>query len=368
MGALSFGGSRAVRIALVIVLLALAVLTAAISAGMLPTQPNRSYPLAFIREGDVYLAAADGTNAHLVAHQNGVEFQTVAWSPAGNKLALVDDAGSGFVFDFGTGRTTRVPGYSPAWSPDGHILAVLSDDATTEGPGVRLLDADSLTIRTTYPFRAVGGLIWSPNGRWLAATGGGDRANAVVRIDVATGEVAEIGPSSGHLDAGKQVAWSPDSRAIAFIRYFYSPDQEHIAGTCSDNLACSVDAWVANSDGSSQVRINGEQGHANMPRWSPDGTWLAFRQADFSRGDVPQGIHIVRPDGSDERTVTTEPVATYLWSPAGDRFLFVRSSGSDQPVLWEVLLTGEARSLDVPVDSAPTFGDSGFGFDLQAPR
>jgi Tol biopolymer transport system component len=209
----------------------------------------------------------------------------------------------------------------------------------------------------------VGGLAWSPDGRWIAGTGGEPRSNGVLRIDVATGEVVQIVPGSGHLDADKQVSWSPDSSSIAFIGYRDVPDSEREFGTCYDNLACSVDVYVAKADGSNPVRVNGQQGHANMPRWSPDGAWLAFRNADFSRGNIAEGLSVVRPDGTGERTVTTEPVATYAWSPAGDRFLFVRSQALVPPELWEAALTGGARSLGVPIDNEWNLGGAGFSFD-----
>lgn len=368
MGSGGLASGRALRLALVLGLVALAALSALLAAGMLPPLDHEGSPLAFIRDGDVYVADVDGSRAHLVVHPEGVAFATVAWSPDGRKLALdagFDARSDAIVFDVVTGVTTSLGAHNPAWSPDGRELAVLGHTDQFYGE-LRILDAETFAVRAVFPSDFVGGLAWSPNGRWIAATGGGDRSNAVLRLDVATGEVVQVAPGSGHLDSSKQVSWSPDSRRIAYIRYGNNDTDPGGPQRCFDSLACIVDVFVANADGSNAVRVNSLAGQADMPRWSPDGTWVAFRDIDISRGDTPLGIHVVRPDGTDERVLVVGRMVAYVWRPQGDRLLLARSDGLTSAVLWEVSLGGVARSLDVRVD-AGFFAATGLSFDLQAP-
>src|SRR6185503_14503864 len=120
MGALIAVPTRTRRIALVVVVAALAALLVIVIAGQ-HRDPLRSGLLAFIRNGDVYLANPDGSDARLVLHQDGFASTSVAWSPNGERLAV--DGGSGvIVVNASTGQATFLGGSNPVWSPDGREL------------------------------------------------------------------------------------------------------------------------------------------------------------------------------------------------------------------------------------------------------
>lgn len=356
MGSGVFGTARARRLALVIALAALAALAIAIIAGReSPTLPHTGL-LAFIRDGDVYLAKPDGSEARLALRQDGVVFSTVSWSPNHQRLAL--DASSGVVvLETDSGETTFVGGSNPAWSPDGGQLAVLGGSAPA-GSNLRILDAATLSTSKAYPFQASSGLAWSPNGRWIAASGG----EAVMRIDVATGEVIEIDAPSGHLQSPRKVRWSPDSRFVAFIRYSEPGDPD-----CGDPNSCGLDVFVANADGSNPVRVNQTPGRADMPSWSPDGAWIAFRGLGSGSELVGEGIRVVRPDGTEERSVLSARVRALAWSPEGDRLLFSVEGGPPAATLWETSLEGEAHPLGISIDEGSTpFERTDFAFAWQS--
>ena len=175
-----------------------------------PETPFRSGLVAFVRDGDVYLANPDGSEPSLVVHQDGLVFSSVAWSPDGRRVAIDGDSGA-VVYDTTTGKTTYVGGSSPAWSPDSRRLAVV--DFVDVGTRLRIQDVDSGTA-TTHPVDAIGDLAWSPDGRWIAASGSGDRysngSSVLVRLDVETGHVLSIDPSTPVRGQIRQPAWSPD--------------------------------------------------------------------------------------------------------------------------------------------------------------
>jgi len=354
--------ARTRRLAIVVVVAALAALLAIVIAGQ-QRHPLHTGLLAFIRNGDVYLAEPDGANARVVLHEDGFALSTVAWSPSGSKLAVGGGSGA-VVLDASTGKLTFVGGTNPVWSPDGQQLAVLDPPLGNGDVSLRIVDSASLSTRATYPFGAIGGLAWSPNGRWIAASGG-EGSKSIVRIDVVTGQVIQIEGPSGHLDAAREISWSPDSLRVAFVRY--GNGSASSLPRCGDILSCRIDVVMADADGADAVLVNGAPGQADLPSWSPDGQWLAFRATDASSngGAGGQGIHIVHADGSGERGLLVAPVGDFAWSRDSGRLVYSVGDGSSAAI-WETSLSGEARSLNISIDTGFRFETTGLGFAWQA--
>jgi dipeptidyl aminopeptidase/acylaminoacyl peptidase len=96
----------------------------------------------------------------------------------------------------------------------------------------------------------------------------------------------------------------------------WSPDGSRLAHYGSDG-----GIWVMAADGSAQARI----ADGWSVDWSPDGEWIAFR----SDGDGEARLRIIRPDGSDARTLATADVASdsfavVRWLPDSSRIAFHR--------------------------------------------
>jgi Tol biopolymer transport system component len=291
----------------------------------------------------------------------------VAFSPDGGWIAIDGDAGT-IVYDIAKGTSRFVGGGNPVWSPKGGQLAVV-DPATDMPASLRIVDPATGTTSISHPFQAIGGLAWSPNGRWIAASGGSG-AKSLIRINVATGEVVDLDGPSGHLDAPRQVAWSPDSRRIAFVRW----DLEDRPG-CPG--MCSTDVFVADADGANPVRLNRLQGKADQPSWSPDGRWIAYRGVawgaehngnEISVTPTTAGIVITRPDGTGELALAADAVQGFAWWPDSDHVHYAHDEGrGKQPTLWETSIAGVQRELGVVLDAGTTpFGQTGLGADWQA--
>jgi RNA polymerase sigma factor (sigma-70 family) len=120
--------------------------------------------LAYVHEGDVYIADSAGNGSRRIAHADGVTFDDIAWSPDGRRLVAEADSGT-ILIDPLAESATSVGGTRPAWSPDSQQLAVVDD--VPEGSRVRIIDAATLSTVRTYPFSAGGGLAWSPNAAGL---------------------------------------------------------------------------------------------------------------------------------------------------------------------------------------------------------
>ena len=66
---------------------------------------------------------------------------------------------------------------------------------------------------------------------------------------------------------------------------------------------------------SASARVHIEVVGNDAPAWSPDGTRIAFTSFRNGRGD----IYVMRPDGSDQKRLTTSDAHDDLaaWSPDG---------------------------------------------------
>jgi TolB protein len=82
---------------------------------------------------------------------------------------------------------------------------------------------------------------------------------------------------------------------------------------------------VMNTDGTSRQQVFYEKGRAAMgPQWSHDGTWMVFGLGGgFETRNTPARIMLMKPDGSEARTLTTGPGAGFpSLSPDGTRLVF----------------------------------------------
>jgi len=131
------------------------------------------------------------------------------------------------------------------------------------------------------------------------------------------------------------------------------------------------------SDGTS-IRVRHQDGReldiaarGFWPRWSPDGKWIAYTTSDPEGGDGT--IHVVRPDGSDDRRLSSTPSQIYglCWTPDSSRLLFA-SEQNGPTALWSVDLQGrnlQAITRGPGICTCPTMSPDGqrllFDFSLR---
>ena len=82
----------------------------------------------------------------------------------------------------------------------------------------------------------------------------------------------------------------------------------------------SFDIWVANADGSNPVQLTAAPGLDRSPRWSPDGTKIAFASSRSGGSKM----FVMSTDGSDQRqlTFTSARDRTSAWSADGTQILY----------------------------------------------
>jgi WD40-like Beta Propeller Repeat len=179
-----------------------------------------------------------------------------AWSPDGQKLAYTRDGQVYVANADGSGETAVGPGRYPSWSPDGGALAV----SRTDGLGilqiyvVRLADGSA----TQVTFGTGSALLpaWSPDGTAIVF----DTQSALYAVSPQGGASRAISLPVP-VDGG--AAWSGDGGRFAFVA---ASGQVWIANADGSNAHQVTYTLV------------GAESTPERPAWSPDGGQIAWTQ------------------------------------------------------------------------------------------
>jgi Tol biopolymer transport system component len=206
------------------------------------------------------------------------------------------------------------------WSPDGRWLA-LTSTSESGGTEVDIMRGDGTGRHALTDMGHPAELAWAPDERTIAFASG--LAPMGIEVIATTGGAARrlTDPPPGCEDGVP--AWSPDGRAIAFVR------------NCGGNRFREL--YVMDPDGGNEVQVTHLSGYpvglpeypracpcvSGWPSWSPDGREIAF--ALERKGAVD--IVVIQPDGKDLRSLLVGITgvfyyATPIWSPDGRSIVF----------------------------------------------
>ncbi len=116
-----------------------------------------------------------------------------------------------------------------------------------------------------------------------------------------------------------------------------------------------VGLFIATAHGQDErVLFAPDDSHAQEPRWSPDGEWIAFVGGD--RREVGGfSLYRIRPDGRDLARVTSSEdgkIKSPTWSPDGQQLAYeVRDYESGWSSVWRVSASGGEPVRATPPDS-----------------
>ncbi len=219
---------------------------------------------------------------------------------------------------------------APAWSPDGTMLAFISDRTDKRQLYVinpRAGEAEALTTAED----GVSNFAWSPDGSTLAYTAAEPKSAAMKDRDRKYGEfqIADQEHRMTHLytidvktRATKTVtkgpftvgsfAWSPDGRSIAF---------DHRANNTPAASGTADISIVTLGDGTVRKLVT-QDGPDTNPTWSPDGSRIAFETAMANPAYfyVNRRIAVVPASGGTPDVLTAsfdEDPSIVAWKPAG---------------------------------------------------
>ena len=259
-------------------------------------------------------AIASGFNRKLtqLTFGEGVE-EWPAWSPDGTRLAYVGDVGGVrrlFLRTLATGAERRLSSeprdeIQPAWSPDGRRLVF-----------VRARAADGkLEPNDINGWYEEGGDIWT--------------------VELATGRETRL------VENAFNPAYSPRGDRLAF----------------DASWAGARRIWTADSTGRNPRQVTSDSSEAVVhtgPRWSPDGSKLAFRRIEKIKSDivvvdlVSQRLTRI----TDDNVLDMDPV----WARDQSQIYFASSRGGGLN-LWRVPINANGQPTDAPAQLTTGAGD-----------
>ncbi|MFI4942669.1 MAG: protein kinase [Burkholderiales bacterium] len=271
-------------------------------------------------EGHLFLVDLVGTSGirQLTHEHDAVQPR---WSPSGSRIAFWGLRGNSGQRDLWTipadakGEpaalsVTEDPAmdWNPVWAPDGKSLYFSSE----RGGSMNLwrVGIDDATGRTrgepepvTTPSRTSGSISFSRDGKQMMYVSS-DRRSTILRVglDPVTGRVTD---PPRPVFRGSRVIYTQD----------ISPNGDWIAFT---TLGGREDLYVVKSDGTGYRQLTDDAHRDRGPRWSPDGTRLAFYSDRSGRYET----WAIRPDGSglEQLTKATGLARTEVtWAPDGKR-------------------------------------------------
>jgi len=203
---------------------------------------------------------------------------------------------------------------SGAWSPDGKRIAYprhVRLRPTVGEPWLGSFDLYVADVATGAETVLTEGTSprWSPDGSHIAfhrvRISGSDFAGALHMVPADR-------PTPGTLDDPRLPSrnWSPDGKRILLLR--------REAGSAD------VAIHVMNADGSGLRRLAVGWG----PRWSPDGSWIAFQRGARLQHAEGKHIHVMRADGTGQRSLARGHGV--VWAPDGRKLAFSRVMADQQ--------------------------------------
>ncbi len=285
---------------------------------------------------DIYIEQIGSGQAIRVTDSAADDAQP-AWSPDGSRIAFVSARaypekhlaaliGMARLYSFfglrngdvwvmpafgGTARRIAQDAYYPAWSPGGKEIVYaaarkgrwglwIQDVDTASEP--RSLAVGALRVATLIE-PAVIQPAWSPDGKWVAFTGGRD---PFLRIFVVPSEGGQAQVVTEEDANALMPSWSPDGRWLYFssersgrVNLYKIPFQDGRAGPLHQvtagggedlqarldpqgkriaysSVRAAMDLWEYDLKSGQASRLTSETTMEDNARPSPDGTWLAF--------------------------------------------------------------------------------------------
>ncbi len=257
---------------------------------------------------------------------------TVAWAVrvrGGSQIHLTNVADPAREKIVGTRSNAANCGSSePKWSPDGQWLAFVSDCTANAGkPGQEQIFVWSKksdeSKQLTHLVGNIDSLAWSPDGKsigflfvenatrsagalaamkpWAGVIGeDGVEIQRVGVVNVANGSFSQVTPATLHV---YEFDWSPDSKHLVFVAA--NPPGENnwwVAQLYAEDIATEQPKSILDT-----TKVSGSLHGLQIavPRWSPDGSQIAFIGGLMSdQGSTGGDIYLIPATGGEPRDVT----------------------------------------------------------------
>jgi Tol biopolymer transport system component/DNA-binding winged helix-turn-helix (wHTH) protein len=292
---------------------------------------------------DIYQANADGTDPHKLATVSG-EPNGLHFSPDGSRISFSiakPESDSSALWEMrsnGSDLHPMFPGWrSPpveccgVWTPDGRYYLFVSGFPGSDVWALRETTG-LFRRRSSIPFQLTTGplsftsLTPSADGKKLFAHGSQGRGE-LVRYDAKSHQFVSFlsGISAGELD------FSRDGRWVTYVSY---PEYT---------------LWRSRTDGSERLQLTYPPVSAGLPRWSPDGTQIAYVDTQLGR---PWKAFLISAQGGSPKEVLPENHTQVdpSWSPDGKKLALGRTqeTGQTEPLLIQIVNLATRQASTIP--------------------
>jgi Tol biopolymer transport system component len=165
----------------------------------------------------------------------------------------------------------------------------------------------------------------------------------IARVPAGGGAVVSLTTASKHGMVAAEPRWSPDGSRIAFVM---SP-RGHLTRYAGDG-----DIYVMNADGSHLLRLTGGL-YASSPAWSPDGSRIVFVK------NQGQQLVVISAEGPDQHVLARARgyYESPAWSPDGHAIAYQSSPGRDRNVtaIFTILPDGSGERQLTPRSTSAGF-------------
>ena len=129
--------------------------------------------------------------------------------------------------------------------------------------GVVLLDLENGVIKDLSNY-GHGSVSWSPDGQWLAISGGVPLSQRPPNIFLVKADGSETIPLTNSNESEYDLSWSPDGKFIVYA---------HSQGVPSELAIVQAETGISYS-------LTSTNGYESLPSWSPDGKQIAYAYSE----------------------------------------------------------------------------------------
>ena len=248
---------------------------------------------------------------------------------------------------------------APEWSPDGTMIAFLTDREKDGERQVWMMMADGGEAWAVTSHKGgVSGFRFSPDGKRLVLTAV-DQPNKdeedrkklkddpiVMDRDIKMSHLwlfdvekkDEKRLTEGNFTVGDP-QWSPDGTRITYVT---RPTPKADDGGLSD-------IWMVTVASGDKKKIVGDEGSSDSARWSPNGEWIAYSGSpDGGSGVSTTYLYVMPAAGGAAKQLTAKfdlDAGTPVWSPDGKSIYFSTNTRQANELFWVDVASGAVKQL-----------------------